>query len=155
MDATCHSKASRINSFNYHHCHFLQTCWNHVFEWSKGPPREGFLHVVCVVLTFCPYPSWMGTYFVFHERKRQSQEDPAEWVYSGRQCGWSSPPVEPTACAGLEEEVTALVGVVTDGDSGTFSSRGGKSASIAPIVGKGLRPSIMFWRISQSHTSVR
>ena len=48
------------------------------------------------------------------------------------------------ACAGLEEEVTALVGAVTDGDSGTFSSRGGKSTSIAPIVGKGSQPSIMF-----------
>ena len=71
--------------------------------------------------------------------------------------------VEPTACscntrfrgslwatvgqavsAGLEEEVTALVGAVTDGDSRTFSSRGGKSTSIAPIVGRGSRPSIMF-----------
>ena len=40
--------------------------------------------------------------------------------------------------AGLEEEVTALVGVVTDGDSGTFSSQGGKSASIAPYHGQGL-----------------
>ena len=48
------------------------------------------------------------------------------------------------ASAGLEEEVTALVGVVTDGDSGTFSSQGGKSASIAPIVGRGLQPLIMF-----------
>ena len=46
--------------------------------------------------------------------------------------------------AGLEEEVTALVGVVTDGDSGTFFSWSGKSASIAPIMGKGLQPSIMF-----------
>ena len=46
--------------------------------------------------------------------------------------------------AGLEEEVTALVGVVTDGDSGTFSSQGGKSTSIVPIMGKGLWPSIMF-----------
>ena len=64
--------------------------------------------------------------------------------------------VEPTAClcnaqfrgslwatvgqvvsTGLEEEVTALVGAVTDEDSGTFSSRGGKSASIAPIMGRG------------------
>ena len=48
------------------------------------------------------------------------------------------------ASAGLEEEVTALVGVVTDGDSGTFSSWGGKSTSIAPIVGRGSWPSIMF-----------
>ena len=48
------------------------------------------------------------------------------------------------ASARLEEEVTALVGAVTDGDSGTFSSQGGKSTSIAPIVGKGSRPSIMF-----------
>ena len=75
----------------------------------------------------------------------------------------SMPTVKPTACScnmwfcgslwatvgwavstGLEEEVTALVGAVTDGDSGTFPSWGGKSASIAPIVGKGLLPSIMF-----------
>ena len=48
------------------------------------------------------------------------------------------------ASAGLEEEVTVLVGVVTDEDSGTFSSRGGKSASIAPIMGKGSQPLIMF-----------
>ena len=73
-----------------------------------------------------------------------------------------TPMVEPTACScnvqfhgslwatvgqavstGLEE-VTALVGAVTDGDSGTFSSRGGKSASIAPIMGRGLWPLIMF-----------
>ena len=66
------------------------------------------------------------------------------------------PTVKPTACscnvqfhgflwatvgqaasARLEEEVTALVGAVTDGDSGMFSSRGGKSASIAQIVGRG------------------
>ena len=71
--------------------------------------------------------------------------------------------VEPTACScntwfcgslwatmgqaastGLEEEVTALVGAVTDEDSGTFSPQGGKSASIAQVVGKGSRPSIMF-----------
>ena len=73
------------------------------------------------------------------------------------------PMVEPTAClcntrfrgslwatvgrvasAGLEEEVTTLVGAVTDEDSRMFSSRGGKSASIAPIVGKGSQPLIMF-----------
>ena len=73
------------------------------------------------------------------------------------------PTVEPTACscnaqfcgslwatvgwvasARLEEEVTVLVGAVTDGDSGMFSSRGGKSTSIAPIMGKGLQPPIMF-----------
>ena len=48
------------------------------------------------------------------------------------------------ASARLEEEVTALVGVVTDEDSGMFSSQGGKSASIAPIMGRGSRPSIMF-----------
>ena len=46
--------------------------------------------------------------------------------------------------ARLEEEVTASVGAVTDEDSGTFSSWGGKSASIAPIVGKGSWPLIMF-----------
>ena len=44
----------------------------------------------------------------------------------------------------LEEEVTALIGVVTDEDSRTFSPQGGKSASIAPIVGRGSQPSIMF-----------
>ena len=73
-----------------------------------------------------------------------------------------TPTVEPTTCscnvqfcgslwatvgwavsAGLEEEVTALVGAVTDEDSRTFSSRGGKSTSIAPIMGKGSWPSIM------------
>ena len=48
------------------------------------------------------------------------------------------------ACAGLEEEMTALVGAVADEDSGTFSSRDGKSTSIALIVGKGSWPSIMF-----------
>ena len=71
--------------------------------------------------------------------------------------------VEPTAClcstqfhgsllatvgrvasAGLEEEVTVLVGAVTDGDSGMFSSWGGKSASIALIMGRGSWPLIMF-----------
>ena len=74
-----------------------------------------------------------------------------------------TPMVEPTTCScntwfrgffwatvgqvvstGLEEEVTALVGAVTDGDSGMFSSPGGKSTSIAPIWGKGSQPSIMF-----------
>ena len=73
------------------------------------------------------------------------------------------PMVEPTTCscnvqfcgslwatvgqavsARLEEEATALVGAVTDGDSRTFSSWGGKSASIAPIMGRGPQPSIMF-----------
>ena len=73
------------------------------------------------------------------------------------------PTVEPTACscnaqfcgsfwatvgqaarAGLEEEVTALVGVVAGEDSEMFSSRGGKSTSIAPIMGRGSWPSIMF-----------
>ena len=72
------------------------------------------------------------------------------------------PTVEPTAClcntrfrgslwatmgravsAGLEE-VTVLVGAVTDEDSRMFSSRGGKSASIALIVGKGSQPLILF-----------
>ena len=73
------------------------------------------------------------------------------------------PTVEPTTCScnvrfcgslwatvgwavstGLEEEVTALVGAVTDEDSGTFSSWGGKSTSIALIMGMGSWPSIMF-----------
>ena len=76
---------------------------------------------------------------------------------------WPMPTVEPTTCscnawfrgslwatvgwaasARLEEEVTALVGAVTDGDSGMFSSRGDKSASIALIAGRGSWPSIMF-----------
>ena len=48
------------------------------------------------------------------------------------------------ASAGLEKEVTALVGAVAGEDSEMFSSWGGKSASIAPIVGRGSRPSIMF-----------
>ena len=73
------------------------------------------------------------------------------------------PKVEPTACscnawfhgslwatvgqaasARLEEEVTALVGAVTHGDSGTFSSQDGKSASIVPILDRGSQPLIMF-----------
>ena len=73
------------------------------------------------------------------------------------------PTVEPTACScnvlfhgsfwatvgqaastGLEEEVTALVGAVAGKDPETFSSWGGKSTSIAPIVGRGSWPSIMF-----------
>ena len=71
------------------------------------------------------------------------------------------PTVEPTAClcnawfhgsfwatvgravSARLEEVTALVGAVAGEDSETFS-RGGKSASIAPIVGRGSWPSIMF-----------
>ena len=48
------------------------------------------------------------------------------------------------ASARLEEEVTALVGAVTDGDSRMFSFRGGEPASIAPITGRGSWPSIMF-----------
>ena len=48
------------------------------------------------------------------------------------------------AGTGLEEEVTALVGVVAGEDPETFSSGGGKSNSIAPIVGRGSRPLIMF-----------
>ena len=49
-----------------------------------------------------------------------------------------------TASAGLEEKVTALVGAVAGEDPETFSSRGGKSASIALIVGRGSWPWIMF-----------
>ena len=41
------------------------------------------------------------------------------------------------ASAGLEEEVTALVGAVAGEDPETFSSWGGKSASIAQIMGRG------------------
>ena len=71
--------------------------------------------------------------------------------------------VEPTACscnaqfrgsfwatvgqvasATFKEEVTALVGAVAGEDPEMFSSWGGKSTSIAPIVGRGLRPLIMF-----------
>ena len=48
------------------------------------------------------------------------------------------------ASARLEEEVTALVGAVAGEDPETFSSWGGKSASIALIMGRGSRPSIMF-----------
>ena len=48
------------------------------------------------------------------------------------------------ASTGLEEEVTVLVGAATDEDSGMFSSQGGKSTSIAPIMGKGSWPLIMF-----------
>ena len=44
----------------------------------------------------------------------------------------------------LEEEVTALVGAVAGEDPETFSSQGGKSTSIALIMGRGSRPSIMF-----------
>ena len=46
------------------------------------------------------------------------------------------------ASAGLEEEVTALVGAIAGEDPETFSSWDGKCASIAPIVGRGLQPSI-------------
>ena len=52
--------------------------------------------------------------------------------------------VDWAASTRLEEEVTVLVGVATDEDSGTFSSQGGKSTSIALIVGKGSWPLIMF-----------
>ena len=74
-----------------------------------------------------------------------------------------TPMVKPTAClcnaqfsgsfwatvgraasTGLEEEVAALVGAVTDEDFGMFSSQGGRTTSIAPNVGRGLQPSIMF-----------
>ena len=80
----------------------------------------------------------MGTYFIFHERKQQNQKDPVEWVYRLA----PTPTVKPTACsyniqfrgsfwatvgrvasAGLEEEVTVLVGVVTDWDSGRSPPR--------------------------------
>ena len=61
-----------------------------------------------------------------------------------RFCGSSLATVGQAASAGLEEEVTALVGAVAGEDSETFSSRGGKSTSIAPIVGRVSRPSIMF-----------
>ena len=59
-------------------------------------------------------------------------------------CGSLWATVGRAVSAGLEEEVTVLVGAVTDWDSGMFSSRGGKSTSIAPIVGRGSWPSIMF-----------
>ena len=59
-------------------------------------------------------------------------------------CGSLWATVGQAASAGLKEEVTVLVGAVTDGDSGTFSSWGGKSASIAPIVGRGSRALIKF-----------
>ena len=63
---------------------------------------------------------------------------------NARFCGSSWATVGQAAGAGLEEEVIALVGAVTDEDSRTFSSRDGKSASIAPIMGRGSWPSIMF-----------
>ena len=69
---------------------------------------------------------------------------PTACSYNVQFCGSLWATVGQVASAGLEEEVTALVGAVTDGDSRMFSSRGGKSASIAPIVVKGSRPSIMF-----------
>ena len=59
-------------------------------------------------------------------------------------CGSFWATVGQVASTGLEEEVTVLVGAVADKDSGTFSSWGGKSASIAPIVGRGSWSSIMF-----------
>ena len=59
-------------------------------------------------------------------------------------CGSSWATVGRAAHAKLEEEMTALIGAVADEDSETFSSRGGKSASIARIMGRDSRPSIMF-----------
>ena len=61
-----------------------------------------------------------------------------------RFCGSFWATVGRAASAGLEEEVTAFVRAVAGEDPETFSSRGGKSASIAPIIGRGLWPSIMF-----------
>ena len=58
------------------------------------------------------------------------------WFFLGH-CG-------PMANPRLEEKVATLVGAVTGNDSRTFSSQGGKTASIAPIVGRGSPPSIMF-----------
>ena len=52
-------------------------------------------------------------------------------------CGSFWATVGQAASTGLEEEVTALVGAVAGEDPETFSSRGGKSDSIAPIVGRG------------------
>ena len=48
------------------------------------------------------------------------------------------------ASAGLEEEVTALVGAVAGEDPEKFSSQDGKCTSIALIMGRGSWPSIMF-----------
>ena len=59
-------------------------------------------------------------------------------------CGSFWATVGQVASAGLEEEVTAMVGAVAGEDPETFSSQGGKSASIALIVGRGLWPLIMF-----------
>ena len=61
-------------------------------------------------------------------------------------CGSLWATVGQVASIRLEEEVTALVGAVTDGDSGTF---------IATIMGRGSQALIMFWQILWSHTSVR
>ena len=59
-------------------------------------------------------------------------------------CGSFWATVGQAVSAGLEEEVTALVGAVADKDSGMFSSLGGKSTGIAPIMGRGLWPLVMF-----------
>ena len=59
-------------------------------------------------------------------------------------CGSFWATVGQAASAGLEEEVTALVGAVAGEDPEMFSSQGGKSTSIALIVGRGSWPSIMF-----------
>ena len=58
-------------------------------------------------------------------------------------CGSFWATVGQAASTGLKEEVTALVGAVAGGDPETFSSWDGKSASIAPIVGRGSQPLIM------------
>ena len=47
------------------------------------------------------------------------------------------------AHAGLEYEVIALVEAFANEDSGAFASQGGKLVSIAQIMGRGSRPSIM------------
>ena len=95
----------------------------------------------------------MGICLVSHEREQQNQENPAEWVCGWHQYRWSSPPLARAMhsfvvlsgplwaeqqALGWKEEVTALVGAVAGEDPETFSSRGGKSTSIASDHGQRL-----------------
>ena len=61
-----------------------------------------------------------------------------------RFCGSFWATVGRAADARLEEEVAVLVGEVAGEDSGTSSSRDGKTAKTDPIGGSGSQPSIMF-----------
>ena len=70
--------------------------------------------------------------------------EPTTCLCNARFCGSFWATAGQAASTGLEEEVTALAGAVAGEDPETFSSQVGKSASIAPIVGRGSRPLIMF-----------